>query len=194
MSEVLQDQKNISEFFTVSVEFCAFLSKAEKFTRVEFVDKSIKLLSLLYLKASVISDVDNDSEGFIEDYVSEDEYNKIHASVVDLLGDAEAYYDIHEGTSYELGETVNVSISESFADIYQDVMNFVQQFSDFADEDRMLAVSECVRLFKEFWGVRAARLISELHVIRYSDAFNDALNITQKSTDRTKQGQQNILN
>ena len=45
--------KNVIEFVTVAAEFCAFLERAESMKRSTFVDTSLKILPLLYLKISV---------------------------------------------------------------------------------------------------------------------------------------------
>jgi hypothetical protein len=164
-------QKNIAEFFTVAVEFCAFLNKCEKFSRPDFIEKSIKITTLLYLKASMIDGVQDENSGYVEKIVTEEEYNKIHALVAEKIGSLEAYFDIVDSVGYESGESVNVSITECFADIYQDVMNFVILYRDLEDDDRFIAVVDCITNFKAIWGTRALRLISELHLIRYSDAL-----------------------
>ena len=41
--------KNVIEFVTVAAEFCAFLERAERMKRSDFVDTSLKILPLLYL-------------------------------------------------------------------------------------------------------------------------------------------------
>jgi len=171
MSDNKVIEKNSAEFLTVAVEFCAFLNKCEKFSRPGFIDKSIKIITLLYLKASILDSIVDENNGYVEKMVTEDDYNKIHALVSEKIGDMEAYFDITDSVGYELGETVNVSITECFADIYQDVMNFVLLYRDFEDDDRFIAVADCIANFKTFWGIRALRLISELHLIRYSDAL-----------------------
>jgi len=148
--------KNIAEFITVSAEFCAFINKCEKFLRIDFIDKSIKILTLLYLKASMID-------------VVEDEHNEIHALVAEKIGSHEAYFDIVDSVGYDSNESVNVSITECYADIYQDIMNFVMLYRDFDDDERVVAVADCIANFKTFWGTRALRLISELHLIKYGD-------------------------
>ena len=52
-SQVIFD-KNVVEFVTVAAEFCAFLERAEGMKRSMFVDTTLKILPLLYLKASML--------------------------------------------------------------------------------------------------------------------------------------------
>ncbi|KAB4198372.1 DUF5063 domain-containing protein, partial [Bacteroides uniformis] len=51
-SQVIFD-RNTVEFVTVAAEFCKFLEQAEGVKRSAFVDTSLKILPLLYLKASM---------------------------------------------------------------------------------------------------------------------------------------------
>ena len=51
--EVIFD-KNTIEFVTVAAEYCAFMERAREKRRDEWVDTALKLLPLLYLKASLI--------------------------------------------------------------------------------------------------------------------------------------------
>ena len=44
--------KNIIEFVTVSAEYCAFIERVPELEKEEFLDKIIKILPLLYLKAT----------------------------------------------------------------------------------------------------------------------------------------------
>ena len=54
-SQVIFD-RNAVEFVTVAAEFCKFLEQAEGVKRSAFVDTSLKILPLLYLKASMRSE------------------------------------------------------------------------------------------------------------------------------------------
>ena len=46
--------KNVIEFVTVAAETCLFLEHAADLSRPDFIQKSVKMLPLLYLKASLL--------------------------------------------------------------------------------------------------------------------------------------------
>ena len=52
-SQVIFD-KNTVEFVTVAAEYCAFLEQARSRRPLDFVETALKLLPLLYLKASLL--------------------------------------------------------------------------------------------------------------------------------------------
>ena len=66
--------KNVIEFVTVAAEFCAFLERAERMKRSDFVDTSLKILPLLYLKASMLPKCKTIGEQVLETYVTEEIY------------------------------------------------------------------------------------------------------------------------
>ena len=52
-SQVIFD-RNVAEFVTVAAEFCNYLEQAETIKRATFVDTTLKILPLLYLKAAML--------------------------------------------------------------------------------------------------------------------------------------------
>ena len=61
----------VLEFVTVANEYCSFVEKTAHFTKKDYVTKFQKLLPLLYLKASLIPDIESDEELMTEKIVSE---------------------------------------------------------------------------------------------------------------------------
>jgi hypothetical protein len=51
-------QRDILEFVTVAVQFCAYLESVEQRTRRDLVDTLLKLLPLLYLKGALLPDIE----------------------------------------------------------------------------------------------------------------------------------------
>jgi len=56
---VLMD-RNVVEFVTVAAEFCAFLEQVEQRSRKDFVSVALKILPLLYIKASMLEPMEQD--------------------------------------------------------------------------------------------------------------------------------------
>ena len=64
-------QRDILEFVTVAVQYCAYLEDSEGRSREEFVDTMSKLLPLLYLKGSLLPQYETYSDNMLSDYVTE---------------------------------------------------------------------------------------------------------------------------
>ena len=70
-SQVIFD-RNAVEFVTVAAEFCKFLEQAEGVKRSAFVDTSLKILPLLYLKASMLPECETIGDEAPETFVTEE--------------------------------------------------------------------------------------------------------------------------
>ena len=86
--------KNVIEFVTVAAEFCAFLERAESMKRSTFVDTSLKILPLLYLKASMLPKCETIGDEAPETYVTEEIYEILRINLAGLMGDKDDYLDV----------------------------------------------------------------------------------------------------
>ena len=79
--------KDIIEFVTVGAEYCAFLERTPELEKDEFIDKIIKILPLLYLKATLLSPEEPEEEAYTERFVTESMYESVRMSIESLLGE-----------------------------------------------------------------------------------------------------------
>ena len=77
--------KNIIEFVTVSAEYCAFIERVPELEKEEFLDKIIKILPLLYLKATLLTPEEPEEDGFSEKFVTENMYESVRENIESLL-------------------------------------------------------------------------------------------------------------
>ena len=68
--------RNTIEFVTVALEFCSFVEKAGEKGVFDFVDKATKLLPLLYLKAALLPQIEEEEESDTEQFVTEEMYEQ----------------------------------------------------------------------------------------------------------------------
>ena len=87
-------EKNVIEFVTVAAEFCAFLERAEHMKRKAFVDTSLKILPLLYLKASLLPKCETIGDEAPETYVTEEIYEILRINLAGLMGEKDDYLDV----------------------------------------------------------------------------------------------------
>ena len=62
------------EFVTVAAEFCGFLERTNRIERWEFIDTALKILPLLYLKASLLPQCEQLGMDELETFVTEEDY------------------------------------------------------------------------------------------------------------------------
>jgi len=161
--------KNVIEFVTVAKEYCIFIEQADKPDIREFVDTAHKLLPLLYLKGSLLPELDAKYEDFNERYVSEKDYEKVRKKIMSKLGQFDSYQEVFDPVRQESEEPVGASISEDFSDIYQELKDFLLLYKIGTNEVMYEAIWECYQSFKNYWGQRLTNALRALHFLRYTE-------------------------
>lgn len=163
--------KNVIEFVTVAAETCLFLEHATEFTSSDFVQKSIKILPLLYLKASLLEIPESVFDDGTEHFVSEEDYQFVREQVEKLLGSDDSYLEVFHPDMALSDTPIAAFISENLADIYQEMKDFAASYQ-LADEDLMNdALVACLEAFGEHWGQKLLNALQALHALRFSDGF-----------------------
>jgi hypothetical protein len=160
--------KNVVEFVTVANEYCTFLEKVSEHEKPVFIDKSLKLLSLLYLKVLLLPEVEQVNDDPNEKFVTEFDWQFIRNGVQSVLGDDDTYLDFFDLQMHETPEPTTNSISENLADIYQDLKDFLEIYKLGVEDLSNDAILECISSFREFWGFRLVNTTKMLHHMQYS--------------------------
>lgn len=160
--------KNTIEFVTVANEFCKFIESSEGISLTQFVDISHRVLPLLYLKATLLPEDVESYDEFNEKFVTEETYGYIQGMLIEKFGEYNTYDEIYDPLRQENDEPAQLSVAEGFADIYQDVKDFVMQFQVASDEVMQNAIWECKQAFEQYWGQRAVNILRVLHNLKYN--------------------------
>ena len=166
-SDVIFD-KNSIEFVTVAAEFCGFMERMRQQHRREFVDTALKLLPLLYLKASLIPPCERVGMFDPETFVTEADYEHIRSNAAALLGAKDDYLEVFLPDMAYSDTPIKKSISEDLADIYQDLKDFICVFQLGLNETMHDSLVICKEHFAEFWGQRLVNTLRALHDVRYN--------------------------
>ena len=162
-------ERNTLEFVTVALEFCTFVETAGERELFDFMDKAVKLLPLLYLKATLLPEVEPDEDDEPELTVTEDMYESVRNRIAELLGEKDSYLETFHPDMQYIDTPIAAFISENLADVYQDVGNFVSLFRQGNEEVMLQSIALCRTNFQEFWGQQLLNALKALHAARYSD-------------------------
>lgn len=161
--------KNTVEFVTVAAEFCGFLERTGEMKRRPFVDKALKLLPLLYLKASLLPEYAERMDEFDpEAFVTEGDYERVRAGVAALMGRYDDYLDVFLDDMAYSDTPICQTISEGLADIYQPVKDFICVYQLGLGRTMNDALVVCRENFSEFWGQRLLNVMRALHDVKYN--------------------------
>ena len=162
-------ERNTLEFVTVALEFCTFAENAGESGLFGFADKAVKLLPLLYLKASLLPEVETEEDDTPELSVTEDMYEAVRTRIATLLGEQDSYLETFHPDMQYSDTPIAAFISENLADVYQDTGNFIYLFRQGNEEVMLQAIALCRNNFREFWGQQLLNALKALHVVRYNN-------------------------
>lgn len=164
--------KSIIEFVTVAKEFMGLLEKGRDMQRDDFIANGLKILPLLYLKTDLLPKIEEPENTNIERFVDENQYAFVQNSVAIILEDDDQYIEVQDMSVDRSLDFLNVSISELFADIYQDLGDVIGAYR-LLDENLILpSLYICKKNFESFWGIRIIILMENLHKIKYFEDEN----------------------
>jgi len=158
-------RKESIDFVTVANEFCLLAERAGDFSKIELLTRAHKLLPLLYFKTAVLP---QPAESIGEDYekfVGEADWHFIEEKISKKLGASQRYMNItlpeHPQDSEE------ISMSEAFADIYQDLKDFVMLYETGSEDAVNEAMFELTDNFRQIWGPRILAVSAEIHTLLF---------------------------
>ena len=159
--------KEVIEFVTVANEFCVLLESLNNLTREEFVRQTYKMLSLLHLKTIIIPKPKNITNAETETFINEADWHFIDNGISKKLGSYEVFTDMTEPATPEV--SINISLSEALADIYQDLKDFTQLYHFGNEESITAGLWECKNNFEQIWGSRLIIVLKEFHNLLFGN-------------------------
>ena len=165
--------RNVIEFVTVAAEFCKYMEQAEGTRRPTFVDTTLKVLPLLYLKATLLPTCETMGEDLPEHYVTEETYEVLRMTLAGILGEKDDYLDVFVEDMKYSDQPITRYISEDLADIYQDIKDFIFVFQLGLNETMHDALAICQENFRLYWGQKLVNTLRALHEARYAQGESE---------------------
>lgn len=165
--------KNTLEFVTVALEFCALVETVSQHTLFSFTDKAVKIIPLLYLKATLLPGMEEpEDDNEPEHFITEHTYEAIRYRIANLLGEHDSYLDtFHPDIRYS-DTPIASTISESLADVYQDLGDFAALFRQENEEVMAQALYNCRESFRVYWGQKLLNALKALHVVHFNEELS----------------------
>ena len=111
------NERLITEFVTMSAEYCRALNSLEQFTPYGFATFSLQLMPMLYVRAFSLPSFDDYDREAVEKFVTEEEWTRVKLQLSKLFGKNDKYAE--QFTRF--GDGATESLSENLADVYQDL-------------------------------------------------------------------------
>jgi len=162
---------SVIEFVTVAAETCLFLEHAVESSREEFITKAVRILPLLYLKASMLEVPESVFDDAPVRFVTEEDYLYVKEQIEQLLGVDDTYLEVFHPDMSLSDTPIAAFISENLADTYQEIKDFAANYQTVDTDVMNDALVACLQAFGEHWGQKTLNALRALHAIRYADGF-----------------------
>lgn len=168
------------DFVTVGVEFCSFLEKTETISRSEWMETMMRILPLLYVKATLLPPAEVLMDDMPEVFVTEQDYLLVANRIASLLGEDNVYLDVFVEDMKYSDRPVSSFISEDIADVYQDVRNFISVYQHGIEEAMIGALNICKENFKVYWGQKLVNVLRPFHSLVYKTIDDNDINLAEE--------------
>jgi len=159
---------SIVEFVASANEYCKYIERAEEFEGEELLKILQRLLPFIYLKATLLPQLEPFFEEGNEKFVREEDWNSIHDILKVKFGTADAFLEVFDERMKESEHPVVVSLAENLADLYQDLKDFVILYQTGTNEIMNDAIWECRMNFENYWGQKLVNSMRAIHRLVYS--------------------------
>ncbi|MBK8883590.1 MAG: DUF5063 domain-containing protein [Bacteroidales bacterium] len=159
---------NVIEFVAVANEFCKYAEHASRLKGDELLRILQRILPLLYIKASLLPQLNPYFEDGNEKFVTESDWMIVHDTLRKKFGTADDYLEVFDDKTNDTDGPVLSTISENMSDIYQDIKDFLLLYQTGTAEVMNDAIWECRLNFESFWGQKLVNAMRAIHKFIYS--------------------------
>ena len=167
MKNFVYDESTIA-FVTAAAQACLLMEKSSEHTREEWIEQTLRLLPILYLRARLLDQEEELEQEEPQRFVTEEDYNYVLVGIRELLGSDDAYLDIFVDQGVYTDEIQTAYISEGMADIYQELKDLAAAFQTGNEELMHDAVVACREAFNEHWGRKLIAVMRALHELHFA--------------------------
>lgn len=161
--------EQVIDIIECSRDFCLLLENNSKEKKSVFLAKVQNNLSSIYDGMIKLPEFESVIEDANEKFVTETEWNFIKENSSTKLTKHDIFLELYVPVQQREMDTTSISLSEVFADIYQDLRDMLELYR-IGDEKIMNdALWELKLNFEQYWGQRLLIALTAIHNIIYSE-------------------------
>ncbi|MBN3033992.1 MAG: DUF5063 domain-containing protein [Bacteroidales bacterium] len=164
--------KNVIEMLTVANEYCLFLSEVEKYETEYVFDYLRKIFPLIYLKASLLPDIEPTDPDSDERYITDEEWQTIFNSLNTKFA---RHNDFCIVDPFQLADPAieNQNLAACCTDVFRDLMDFIRQYQKSSILSKENAVHALRHQMVIRMGYRLLYAFNALHFIAFGPEDGD---------------------
>ncbi len=156
---------------SLAADYCNACENAREMERDEFIDRMLDTLPRIYWEFFDLSTdemVTLDEFDYFSSYVDEDYYESIRRNIEMLFGPEDVFLETFEEDMKYSDSPIAASISESLADLFQPLFNFISIVKDTEGEKLVEAYMHCHEEFEYYWSQTLCNVLRALNHIKYN--------------------------
>ncbi len=155
--------RSVLELLTVANDYCLTLTKTEKLNKQKLQNYLLKVLPLLYLKASLLPQVKARNPEFNEKFWTEEEWEALFNKLRNIFGKEDEFWMVDQ--QEKANETIKGSLAEHLTDIFQALKDFLELYQKSSIDAKENAVEDIYHSFSSHWGYRLVDAHKTLHYL-----------------------------
>lgn len=160
------------ELVSLSKTYCEECRESFQYNKEDFIDHMLDILPRIYWNFFDISGgVSLEENDFFPEYVDEAVYDQIKSGIAALMGEDDTFLETFEEDMKYSETPINASISESLADLYQPLFNFVSVVYDSDGTQIEEAFINCKEAFENYWSQTLCNVLRALNGLKYNNYF-----------------------
>jgi hypothetical protein len=169
-------ERHLVEMLTLAGEFCIMVENAEQSGKNELIGFFGKIAPMLYLRGALFPVTEEPDDTGDERMVTQEQWENVFNSLRNKFGE-EDLFNYLDYNSPGQDEVLRGSLSELFADVYQDMKDFAWLMTKNSMISRKYAAYDVKQLFISNWGpkILLAQVIlhSRMLASQIPDEYND---------------------
>lgn len=162
---------NSLAFIALCNEYCATIEDVRESEKDEFVQSMLRLLPRLYISATDLKvEALDEEDAYLEPILDEDYYESVRCGIENLMGPEDIFLEVFEEDMKYSDSPIAASISESLADIFQVLYNFVGMVKEAPEHLIPLALVAVRDEFQSYWSRILCNVLRALNQVRYNSA------------------------
>ena len=160
---------NSLAFIALCNEYCAAVEDVRESDKDDFVQSMLRLLPRLYISATDLKvEALDEEDAYLEPILDEDYYESVRCGIENLMGPEDIFLEVFEEDMKYSDTPIAASISESLADIFQVLYNFVGMVKEAPEHLIPLALVAVRDEFQGYWSRILCNVLRALNQLRYN--------------------------
>lgn len=161
---------NSLAFIALCNEYCMAIENARESSHDEFIAEMLRLLPRIYISATDlrVTPLTDEEDACLENALEEDYYESVRRNIETLLGADDLYLEVFEEDMKYSDTPIAASISESLADLFQVLYNFVETIKNSPQTMIDVALVAIKDDFASYWSQILCNVLRPLNQLSHS--------------------------